>query len=153
MEARKTFSIRIKAAVVSGAVLWACLAGLPAQAGETIVARETDRYFYKDGKVLRYEGQFENTYYLNLDKDTLTRTRIYDTVNRKVLPDETVYHIEKQLMSHPSNADRYALTPVLRAYGQTAADSIEILVVEEHFVNTVSSSNNELVISRAKRLK
>ena len=128
------------------------LTGL-ALAGETIVAHETDRYFYKDGKILRYEGQFETTYYLDLDKDTLTRTRIYDTVSRKVTPDETVYHIEKQLLSHPTNSERYVLLPVIRAYGQTDADTVELLTVEEHFVNIVSSSNNELTVSRAKRLK
>ena len=117
------------------------------------MAKETDRYFYKDGKLRRFEGQFENTYYLNLDKDTLTRTRVYDTANRRVTPDETVYHIEKQLLSHPTTAERYILPPIIRAYGQTGADTVELLAVEEHFVNTVSSSNDELVISRAKRLK
>ena len=124
-----------------------------ALAGETIVTHETDRYFYKDGKILRYEGQFEYTYYLDLDKDTLTRTRIYDLASKKVAPDETVYHIEKQLLSHPDNSERYALTPVIRAYGQTNADTVELLTIEEHFVNVVSSSTNELVISRTKRLK
>ena len=145
--------MRIKAAAAVCAVALAALAGRPAEAGETVVAKETDRYFYKDGRILRYEGQFEYTYYLDLDKDTLTRTRVYDAVNRKVTPDETVYHIEKQLLSHPSNSERYVLTPVIRAVGQTNADSVELLAVEEHFVNIVSSSNNELVISRAKRLK
>ena len=126
---------------------------IDALAGETIVAHETDRYFFKDGKVLRYEGQFEYTYYLDLDKETLTRTRIYDTANKKVTPDETVYHIEQQLLSHPSNSERYILPPVIRAYGQTNADTVELLTIEKHFVNVVSSSTNELVISRAKRLK
>ena len=122
-------------------------------ASQTIVAHETDRYFYKDGKVLRYEGQYENTYFLDLDKDTLTRTRIYDFLNKKITPDETVYHIEKQLLSHPTNSERYILPPVIRAVGQTNADTIEMLVIEDGFVNAAASSTNELVISRAKRLK
>ena len=122
-------------------------------ASQTIVAHETDRYFYKDGKVQRFEGQFEYTYYLDLDKETLTRTRVYDTMSRKITPDETVYHIEQQLLSYPGSSDRYSLTPVIRAYGQTDADTVELLAIEEHFVNVVSSSTNEFVISRAKRLK
>ena len=144
--------INRKAAAL-GWVLLANLAGGSAFAGETITAHETDRYFYKDGRVRRYEGQFEYTYYLDLDKDSLTRTRIFDTLHNKVTPDETVYHIEKQLLSHPTNSERYALTPVIRAYGQTNADTVELLAIEEHFVNVASSSGNELVISRAKRLK
>ena len=131
---------------------WSAVCGA-AHAGETIVAHETDRYFYKDGKVQRFEGQFEYTYYLDLDKETLTRTRVYDTMNRKITPDETVYHIEQQLLSYPGSSERYGLTPVIRAYGQTNADTVELLAIEEHFVNAVSSSTDELVISRAKRLK
>ena len=133
--------------------LSALVFAVPAFAGDTIVAQETDRYFYKDGKVLRYEGQFETTYFLDLDKDTLTRTRIYDTVNKKVTPDETVYHIERQLLSHPANSERYGMVPVIRAVGQTNADSVELLAVEEHFVNAVSSTGTEMVLSRSKRLK
>lgn len=120
---------------------------------QTVVAHETDRYFYKDGRVLRYEGQYEYTYFLDLDKDVLTRTRVYDVLSKKITPDETVYHIEKQLLSHPTNSERYILPPVIRAVGQTSADTVEMLVIEEGFVNIVSSSSNEFVISRAKRLK
>lgn len=137
-------------ALLAACGLFLCV---PAWAAETIVAKETDRYFYKDGKILRYEGQFEYTYYMDLDKDTLTRTRVFDTASKKVTPDETVYHIEKQLLSDPRNSERYVLTPVVRAVGQTHADSLELLSVEEHFVNIVSSSGNEFTISRAKRLK
>lgn len=122
-------------------------------AGQTIVAHETDRYFYKGGKILRYEGQFETTYYLDLDQNTLTRTRIFDSVNNKITPDESVYHVEKQLLSHPTNSERYVLAPVVRAVGQTSADSIEMVTIEEHFVNIVSSTGDEMVISRCKRLK
>ena len=124
-----------------------------AGANQTIVAHETDRYFYKDGKVLRYEGQYENTYFLDLDKDVLTRTRVYDFLNKKITPDETVYHIEKQLLWHPTNSERYILPPVIRAVGQTNADTIETLIIEDGFVNAATSSTNELVISRARRLK
>jgi len=125
----------------------------PVLAGQTIATRETDRYLYKNGKMLRYEGQFEYTYFLDLEREVLTRTRVFDYVNKKIIPDETVYHIEKQLLSHPGNAQRYRLLPVVRAIGQTNTDTIELLTLEDGFVNTVSSSANELVISHAKRLK
>ena len=120
---------------------------------QTVVAQETDRYFYKDGKVLRYEGQFEYTYFLDLDKDILTRTRVFDSGSKKVTPDETVYHIEKQLLSHPLNSERYSLPPVLRALGQTDADTVELVAIEDRFVNIFSSSGSEMVVSRCKRLK
>ena len=121
-------------------------------ADETIVTHETERHFYKEGRLLKLEGQYEMTYFLDLDKDTLTRTRIYDFLNNKITPDETVYHIERQLLSHPTNADRYVLKPVVRAVGQTSADSLEMLVMEDQFVEAVTSSADEIVISRAKRL-
>ena len=124
-----------------------------AWASETITAQETERYFFKGGKVLRYEGQFETTYYLDLEKDTLTRTRVYDRANKKVTPDETVYHIEKQLLSHPTHAESYVLMPVIRAVGQPNADTVEILAIESGSVDTVSSTGDEMVISHSRRLK
>ena len=134
-------------------LVFCLLSSVSAFASQTIVAHETDRYFYKDGKVLRYEGQYESTYFLDLDKDVLTRTRVYDFINKKITPDETVYHIEKQLLSHPTNSERYVLPPVIRAVGQTNADTLEVLTIEEGFVNAAASSTNEIVISRARRLK
>ena len=124
-----------------------------ASGGETVVTHETDRYFYKDGQMMKMQGQFEVTYYLDLDKDLLTRTRVYDTINHKITPDETVYHMEHQLLSHPTNADRYVLKPVVRAVGQTSADSLEMLVIEDKFVETVSSSGDEIILSRARRVR
>ena len=142
-----------KLALVSAGIFFYLIQPSFANAGQTIVAHETDRFFYKDGKVLRYEGQYEYTYFLDLDKDVLTRTRVYDYLNKKITPDETVYHIEKQLLSHPANSERYVLPPVIRAVGQTNADTLETLIIEEGFVNVAASSTNEIVISRAKRLK
>lgn len=121
--------------------------------GETIVTHEVSRYFYKDGRILKLEGQFEMTYLLDLDKNTLLRTRVYDFINKKITPDETVYHIERQLLSHPTNADRYVLKPLVRGSGQTGADSLEMIIVEEGFVDTVSSNADELVLSHARRVR
>ncbi len=143
--------MRIKALFVLTAVLLQPI--LCFAAGETIVTRETERQFYKDGRLIKLDNQYEMTYYLDLDKDTLTRTRIYDFLNKKVIPDETVYHIERQLLSHPTNAERYVLKPVVRAVGRTDADSLELLVIEEKFVEAVTSGSDELILSRAKRLR
>ncbi len=128
---------------------------LPAFAdnGETVVTHETDRYFYKDGRMLKLANQFEYTYYLDLEKDTLTRTRVYDFLNKKITPDETVYHIEKQLLSHPTSAERYILKPVVRAVGQTSSDTVEMLVIEDRFVDIVTSTADEMVISRGRRVR
>lgn len=120
---------------------------------ETIVTHETERHFYKDGRLMKLDNQFEMTYLLDLENDALTRTRIYDFLSKKITPDETVYHIERQLLSHPTNAERYVLKPVLRAVGQTTSDGIELLVLEEGFVETVLSSADELIISRARRIR
>jgi hypothetical protein len=92
------------------------------------------------------------TYFLDLDKNILTRTRVYDFLNNKITPDETVYHLERQLLSHPTNSDRYALKPVVRAVGQTSADTLEMLVIEDKFVETATSTSDELVVSRARRM-
>jgi hypothetical protein len=125
----------------------------PAFASDTIVTHEIERLFYKEGRLLKLQGQYEMTYYMDLDKDMLTRTRIYDFLNDKITPDETVYHLERQLLSHPTNADRYILTPVVRAVGQTSADTLEMLVIEDKFAEAVTSSSDELVISRARRIR
>lgn len=122
-------------------------------AGDTIVTHETERLFYKDGRLLKLQGQYEMTYLLDLDKDSLIRTRVYDFLNDKITPDETVYHMERQFLSHPTNADRYILKPVVRAVGQTSADTLEMLVIEDKFVEAVTSSNDEIVVSRARRIR
>ncbi len=133
--------------------LWTVVCGLSAHADETIVTHEIERQYFKDGSLLKLEGQYEYTYYLDLEKNILTRTRVYDFVNKKVTPDNTEYHMERQLLSHPTNADRYILTPVIRAAGQTSADTVELIVIDDAYVQTTSSTSNELVVSRAKRLK
>ncbi len=130
-----------------------CISPVFAFDGDTIVTHETDRYYFKDGQMLKLQGQYEMTYFLDLDKNTLTRTRIYDFLNNKIVPDETVYHIEKQLLSHPTNADRYSLKPSVRAVGQTSADSMEMMVIEEKFVEAVNSGPEEIILSRSKRLR
>ena len=141
--------------LILGALALALLFQAPASGagGETIVTHETERHFYKDGRLMKLANQFETTYFLDLDRDLLTRTRVYDFLNKKITPDETVYHIEHQLLSHPTNADRYILRPVIRAVGQPSADSLEMLVIEDDFVEALTSNADELVISRSRRIR
>ena len=124
-----------------------------AAAPETIVTHEVEKYFYKDGQMEKYEGQYENTYLLDLEKNTLVRTRIYDYQNKKIIPDDTVYVIQKDLNSSPTNAVRFNLPVSLRAYGQPDADSAELLTITEGFSHSIKATGTNLVISRAKRLK
>ena len=66
-----------------------------ALAGETINAQEVEGYFYADGGMKRSDPQFENTYCV--EGDTVTRTRVYDLNKKEVIPDNTVYQIQRQL--------------------------------------------------------
>lgn len=123
-----------------------------AEAG-TVVSHESDKYFFKLGKMSRYDGQFENTYEVDLEKGIVTRTRLYNFLEKRITPDGTVYQIEKDLLSTPGKHNRYVLPPVVRAVGKPDADSVEILVIEEAAVTTARSTSNELVISRGQRLQ
>ena len=120
---------------------------------ETIVTHETDKYFFKDGQMERFDGQVENTYFLDEANNTLVRTRIYDFQTKKITPDETVYSIQNQLHSHPLNAANFSLAPVIRAFTQSGPDAVEMIQIENEFVTTSLSTANEFVVSRAKRLK
>src|SRR3989338_2584126 len=107
---------------------------------ETIVTHEEEKYFYQEGKIQRFEGQYENTYQLDLEKDELIRTRIYDYQTKEIIPDETVYHIEKDLKSHPTTAFRYSLEPMIRAVGQPDKDSVETIMIQNDVVETATST-------------
>jgi len=115
-------------------------------AGETIIGQEVESYFYKDGEEMKQEkGQFENTYYL--EGDTITRTRVYDLFEKEVIPDDTVYHIQRQLLSDVGRG------LVIQAFGQPGGAAIEILVIGKTFIRSVKSTPHYFVISRYKRIK
>ena len=120
---------------------------------ETIVTHETEKYFYSDGKMQKFDGQFENTYYLDFDKQTLTRTRMYDCQSKKIMPDETVYQLESTLRSHPTNAAHFNLQPVIRGIGRPDKDSVQVITIDDDSVTTSTSTADTFVISRANRLK
>jgi hypothetical protein len=104
-------------------------------AGETITAQEVEGYFYADGEMKRSDPQFENTYYV--EGDTVTRTRVYDLNKEEVIPDNTVYQIQRQLVSEPSKG--LSLSPVIRAIGQPGTDALEILVIgDTHSVREIN---------------
>ena len=129
-------------------VLFAC--GV-AFAGETITAQELEGYFYRDGKMERSKGAFEITYYM--EGNTVTRTRVYDISKKQVIPDDTVYQIQRQLSSDPSNK-RSSLGPqVIRAIGQPGLDAIEILMIGDTFIQSVKSTSDYFVISRQRRIR
>ena len=135
-------------------LLWlVCSVPNAAASVETVVGHETEKYFFKYGKMDRFDGQFENTYLVDSAQGTVTRTRVYDFHSKKIIPDETVYTIQKELLSNPDAATRYALPPVIRAVGRPDSDSVELLVIEEYAVNTIRSTSNEVVLSRSKRLR
>ena len=122
-----------------------------AWAGETITAKEVEGFFYADGEMKRSKGQFENTYYL--EGDTITRTRVYDLNRKEVIPDNTVYQIQRELSSDPSSGLPRLRPPLMRAIGQPGADSVEILMIGETFIQSVKSTSDYFVISRLKRIK
>jgi hypothetical protein len=131
--------------------LVACLASSVALAGETITAQEVEGYFYADGEMKRSKGQFEITYYI--EGNTITRTRVYDLNRKQVLPDNTVYKIQRQLESDPTKGLSFSGKPIIRAIGQPGTDAMEILMIGETFIQSVKSTSDYFVISRLKRIK
>lgn len=117
--------------------------------GEIITAQEVESYLYADGKMEHSKGQFEDTYYL--EGDTVTRTRIYDLQKKEVIPDKTVYRIQR---SDPAQGLLSSREPVIRAIGQPGPPgSIEILVIGKTFIQSVRSSSDYFVVSRSRRIK
>jgi hypothetical protein len=120
--------------------------------GETISTQEVESYFYADGELKHSGPQFELTYYI--EGDTVTRTRVYDIKKKEVIPDNTVYVIQRQLWSDPTKRLMLLGGPVvIRAVGQPGTDAIEILMIGEAYVQSVKSTSDYLVISRQKRIK
>jgi hypothetical protein len=137
---RKTFLLVI-------IVLLTCKIAL---AGETITAQEVEGYFYADGEMKRSKGQFEITYYI--EGNTVTRTRVYDINKKQVIPDDTVYQIQRQLSSDPTKGGSNFGQPIIRAIGQPGSDALEILMISETIIQSVKSTSDYFVISRLKRI-
>jgi hypothetical protein len=120
--------------------------------GETIYAKEIESYMYSDGRMKHSEGKFENSYFL--DGDKITRTKVYDLTKDEIIPDNTIYIIQRQLSSDPKK-NLPARKRVIRAIGQPGTDAVEILAIEinGNFIQSVKSTANYLIISRYKRVR
>jgi hypothetical protein len=129
-------------------VFLACKAAI---AGETITALEVEGYFYADGVMERSKGQVEITYYL--EGNTITRTRVYDLKKKEVIPDNTACQIQRQLLSDPSKGLSFSGKTNIRAIGQPGYDAVEILTIDDAFIQSVKSTADYFVISRLKRIK
>ena len=136
------------ASLLALVVFFACGVAL---AGETITAQEVEGYFYADGQMKRSKVQFEITYYI--EGNTITRTRVYDMNKKQVIPDDTVYQIQRQLLSDPTKGLSITGKPIIRAIGQPGLDAVEILMISETFIQSVKSTSDYFVISRLKRIK
>ena len=97
------------------------------------------------------KAAFEITYYM--EGNTVTRTRVYDISKKEVIPDDTVYQIQRQLSSDPSKGGLSLGPPVIRAIGQPGLDAIEILTIGDTFIQSVKSTSDYFVISRQKRIR
>jgi hypothetical protein len=124
---------------------------------EKIIAQEIDGYIFNlsgDGKMVPYKPQFEITYYIIGDE--VRRVGVYDIKTKEIIPDNTVYKIQRQLWSDPTkklSTQADLNNPNIRAIGQPGTDSIEILTIGEEFVLSVRSTGNHLTISKLKRIK
>lgn len=138
-----------RSAFLIGALMLLCCRA--AFAGETITAQEVEGYFYADGKMKRSKGQFEVTYYI--EGNTITRTRVYDLNKNQVIPDDTVYKIQRQLLSDPTKGVALSGKPVIQAIGQPGLDVIEILMIGDAFIQSIKSTSDYFAISRLKSVK
>lgn len=122
--------------------------------GQTIVGVEVQGYFYADGVMKESEPQFEITYVR--EGNVITRSLVYDRLQKKAIPDDTKYLVQTQLATHPvgpGEKPQYGAMPVIRAIGQPGTDAIEVLVVTKDFIQSCKSTADYFVISRLKRLK
>ncbi|OPX96685.1 MAG: hypothetical protein A4E59_01025 [Syntrophorhabdus sp. PtaB.Bin027] len=123
---------------------------------EKIVAKEIDGYFYNlsDSKMEPYKPEFEITYHRIGDE--IRRVGVYNTRTKEIIPDDTVYKIQRQLWSDPTKKLSLQATfdkMNIRAIGQPGTDSIEILTFGKDFVLSVRSTGDHLTISKLKRIK
>lgn len=117
-------------------------------AGEVIVATEVESCFYADGKMDCSPGEFKNTYYR--DGDKIIRTNVFNLKKKQSITDDTVYKVIADLSSDPRNNSGGLLPQVARAIGFPGTDAVEILSIDETYIQAVKSTSNYFVISRFK---
>ena len=121
-----------------------------ATGNETIVAKEVEGYMIDNGKVKNSTPQFEITYVI--DGDIITRTKVYDFKNKKNINDNTVYKIQRQLLSDPTKGMSISGKIVIRAIGQPGSNAIEILTISSKFIDSLKSTADYFIFSRQQRL-
>jgi hypothetical protein len=128
-------------------LLIAIFVSWPAFCRETICAKETNSFFYKDGNIKQSEGRFQNTYLFEGNK--VIRTRVYNIINKEIISDNTIYTIHRGLASDP-NINMLDRKHIIRAVGQPGTDAIEILVIDfiGGYINSIKSTADYFVISR-----
>jgi hypothetical protein len=122
-----------------------------AYCGETITAKEIDCFIYAGGKIEKLKENLETTFYI--EGDRITKTRVYNVKKRTVIPDKTVYKIQKQLPPDLLSKGFKHKGPTIRAVGEPGVNETEILVIDENHVQTVKSAMDYFVISRYKIIK
>ena len=76
---------------------------------------------------------------------------MYDLNKNEAYPDNTIYQIQRQLISDPTQGLSLSGKPIIRAIGQPGQDAIEILMIGDTFIQAVKSTSDYFVISRLKR--
>ena len=124
----------------------------PAFCGETFYAKETNGFFYQNGKIKQSEGQFENTYLLEGNK--IIRTRIFNVKTKEIIPDNTIYTIHRGLWSDP-NINMAGKNLIIRALGQPGTDAIEVLVIDlnRSQMDSIKSTADYVIISHYNIIK
>ena len=78
---------------------------------------------------------------------------VYDLNKKQVMPDNTVYRIQRQLESDPAKGTFISGKTTIRAIGQPGTNAVEILMIGETFIQSVKSTSDYFVIGRLKRTK
>ena len=144
-------SARIMLKYILSLLIFIFISG-PAFCSETIYVKEINGFFYRNGKIKKSEGQFENTYLLEGNK--IIRTRVFDMKTKKIIPDNTIYTIHRGLWSDPT-MNMHAHEAVIRALGQPGTDAIEILVINfnKSKMDSIKSTADYFVISHYQIIK
>ena len=120
---------------------------------ETVVAREVENFYYDNGRIEERPVHRENTYVVEDNK--ITRTQIRNLESQEAVPDDTVYEIQRQLVSDPTNELRAADDlHTVRAVGAPDPDSIEVLSIHgDDTLETFTFMAGHLEVSRFKRIQ
>lgn len=124
------------------------LSSTVAYAGDIITVTEIENCFYADAKMKCSKGEFRNTYYREGGK--IVRTNVFNIKKKESISDDTTYTVIHDLSSDPRNNDGTVFPRVTRAIGTPGTDSLEIIVMDDKYMQSVKSTSNYFSISRYK---